>query len=63
MGFQQRVERVLRHHECADLRELDDKVDITGDLDDMLDFMHGRIPARLEPPLLGKSEIRKSPLL
>ena len=60
--YQSRINRMLAHHEVGSLSELGDKFDITENLEDIRDFIHGRIPAHLEPPLLGRAEVRKSPL-
>ena len=62
MGYRQRIARVCEYHEVKDLNELCDKYDLNRNIDDIRCFIDGRIPAWLEPPLLGRAEVRKSPL-
>ena len=63
MNYQKRIKRMLHYQEVNSLSELGDKFHISDNIDDMRAFIHGRIPAYLEPPLLGRCEVRKSPLL
>ena len=71
MGFRKRLERILKDMDVTNSAEFKDKFDWVdlvdnANYDEVREVVDGIIPARLmrqAPPLLGESEVRKSPLL
>ena len=63
VSFGKQMRRVLEFNDCTSYAEFYDKFNTTASREEMSAFMSGKIPARFQPPLLGRCEVRKSPLL